>query len=76
MHYKCSQDWDGTKYLSMDIDWDYKQRKFHVLMLEYVPKVLMQFQHKAPNMPQHQPYPQVKPTYGATHQNAEANNMS
>ncbi len=22
MHYKCSQDWDGKKYLGMDIDWD------------------------------------------------------
>jgi hypothetical protein len=27
MHYKCLQDWDGKKYLGMDIDWDYEQRK-------------------------------------------------
>jgi hypothetical protein len=32
MHYKCSQDWDGKKYLGMDIDWDSKQRKIHVSM--------------------------------------------
>ncbi len=38
MHYKCSQDWDGKKYLGMDIDWDYDQRKVHVLMLELFPK--------------------------------------
>jgi hypothetical protein len=75
MHYKCLQDWDGKKNLGMDIDWDYKQRKVHVSMLEYVPKALMRFQHKAPKMPQHRPYPHVKPTYGATHQYAEANNM-
>jgi hypothetical protein len=75
MHYKCSQDWGGKKYLGMDIDWDYKQRKVHVLMLEYVPKALMRFQHKAPSMAQHQPYPHVKPTYGTTHQYAEASNM-
>ncbi len=43
MHYKCSQDWDSKKYLRMDIDWDYKQRKVHVLMLEYVPNALMRF---------------------------------
>jgi hypothetical protein len=72
MHFKCLQNWDGKKYLGMDIGWDYKQRKVHVLMLEYVPKALMQFQHKDPSMPQHQPYPHVKPTYGATCQYAEA----
>jgi hypothetical protein len=76
MHYKCSQDWDSMKYLGMDIDWDYKQRKVHVLMLEYVPKTLMRFQHKAPSTPQHQPYSHVKLTYGATRQHAEARNTS
>jgi hypothetical protein len=74
MHYKCLQDWDGKKFLGMDIDWDYEQRKVHVLMLEYVPKALMRFQHKSPSTPQHQPYPHVKPTYGATLQYAEASN--
>ncbi len=76
MHYKCSQDWDGKKYLGMDIDWDYKHRKVHVLMLEYVPKLLMRFQHKAPSTPQHQPYPHVKPTYSTTCQYAESSNTS
>jgi hypothetical protein len=76
MHYMCSQDWDGKKYLGMDIDWDYKQRKVHVSMLKYVPKVLMRVQHKAPSMPQHQPYPHIKPTYGATRQYAEASDTS
>jgi hypothetical protein len=66
MHYKYSQDWGGKKYLGMDIDWDYKQRKVHVSMLKYVSEALMRFQHKAPSMPQHQPYPHVKPTYGAS----------
>jgi hypothetical protein len=72
MHYKCLLDWDGKKYLGMGIDWDYEQRQVHVSMLEYIPKVLMQFPHKAPSTPQHQSYPQ--PIYGATHQYAEASN--
>ncbi len=75
-HYKCSQDWDGKKYLIIYIDWDYEQRKVHVLMLNSVPEALLRFQHKTPKMPQHQPYPHIKPTYGATRQYAEANNMS
>jgi hypothetical protein len=52
------------------------QKKVHVSMLEYVPKALVQFWHKAPQMPQHQPYPHVKPTYSATHQYAEAHDTS
>ncbi len=76
MHYKCLQHWDGKKYLGMDIDWDYKQMKIHVLMLEYVPEALMRFQHKAPSTPQHQLYPHVKPTYCAICQYAEASDTS
>jgi hypothetical protein len=73
MHYKCLQDWGGKKYLGMDINWYYRQRQVHVLLLECVPEALLRFQHKLPNKPQHQPYPHVKPTYGATCQYAEAN---
>jgi hypothetical protein len=47
-----------------------------LLMLEYVHEALMRFQHKAPSMPQHQPYPHVKPTYSTTCQYAEASNTS
>ena len=39
-HYKCAVDWDGKKYLGMDIDWDYDGRKVHVSMLDYIPEVL------------------------------------
>jgi hypothetical protein len=34
-------------------------------MLDYVPEALTHFQHTPPRIPQHQPYPHVKPTYGA-----------
>ena len=60
----------------MDIDWDYIASKVHVSMLDYVPEALVRFQHKAPIKPQHQPYPHVKPAYGATKQYAEANDTS
>ncbi len=40
-------------------------------MLDYVPKVLTRFQHTPPHIPQHQPYPHVKPTYGAKAQYTE-----
>ncbi len=56
----------------MDSDWDYEQRKVHVSMLEYVPKALMRFQHKAPSTPQCQPYQHAEPTSVATCQYADA----
>jgi hypothetical protein len=43
-HYKCSHDWNGQRYLGMNIDWDYTGWAVHVF--EYVPKALTQFQHK------------------------------
>jgi hypothetical protein len=45
-------------------------------MLDYVPKALTCFQHTPPRIPQHQPYPHVKPTYGAKAQYTEDINTS
>jgi hypothetical protein len=70
-HYKCSHDWDGQRYLGMNINWNYTGRAVHVSMLNYVPKAHTRFQHTPPCIPQHQPYPHVKPTYGAKAQYME-----
>jgi hypothetical protein len=40
-HYKCSQDWDGARYLRMNINWDYIIKNAHVSMLNYVPEALI-----------------------------------
>jgi hypothetical protein len=60
----------------MTMDWDYNGHKVHVSMLNYVPKAFMCFQHQAPNRPQHQPYPHIKPNYGAKAQYTEDKNTS
>jgi hypothetical protein len=70
-HYKCSHDWNEQRYLSMTIDWDYERQMVHASMLDYIPKALTRFQHPTPRIPQHQPYPHVKPTYGAKAQYTE-----
>ena len=70
-HYKCSHDWDRQRYLSMTINWDYTGRAVHASMLDYIPKALTRFQHPTPRIPQHQPYPHLKPTYGAKAQYTE-----
>jgi hypothetical protein len=48
----------------MTIDWDYIGQTVHASILNYIPKALTRFQHPTPCIPQHQPYPHVKPTYG------------
>ncbi len=75
-HYKCSIDWDGNQNLGMTMNWDYNGHKVHVSKLDYVSKALTCFQHRAPNKPQHQPYPHIKPNYGAKAQCTEDTDTS
>ena len=64
-YYKCSCDWKGERYCGLTIKWDYKGWKVHLSMPGYVQKALTRFQHPLPAKRQDQPYPHVKPNYGA-----------
>ena len=64
-YYKCSCDWDGKRYCGLTIKWDYASRKVHLSMPTYVKKALQHFQHPPPMIPQNQPHPSIKKTYGA-----------
>ena len=70
--YEIEEDWEGTRYLGMTIDWDYKKREVHLSMPGYVEKALARFGHLQPKYPQHQPHKHTIPTYGATIQYAKA----
>ena len=35
-HYTISHDWEGKRYLGIDLDWYYELRKVHLSMLLYV----------------------------------------
>jgi hypothetical protein len=52
------------------------QQKYPCLHVNYVPEALIRFQHTPLAKPQHQPYPHIKPVYGATKQYAETIDMS
>ena len=56
-HYTISSDWTGSRYLDIDLDWDYEKRKFHLSMLSYVQDALTRFHSSFPQNPQHQPFP-------------------
>ena len=63
-HYTVYSDWTGSRYLGIDLDWDYRKREVHLSMLSYVQDALTSFHHSRPHKPQHQPYPHAKVTYG------------
>ncbi len=67
-YYTCSCNWKGERYCGLTIKWDYEKRKVHLSMPGYVKKALTRFQHPPPAKQQDQPYPHVKPNYGAKKQ--------
>ena len=75
-NYEIEEDWEGTRYLGITIDWDYKKREVHMSMPGYVEKALARFGHTIPEEPQHQPHKHTIPSYGATIQYAKAEDSS
>ncbi len=49
--YKIEEDWEGTHYLEITLDWDYTKCKVHLSMPGYVEKALAQFGHQVPTKP-------------------------
>ena len=39
--YEVDTDWDGTRYLGLSLDWDYKNGNFHLSMPEYIENMLV-----------------------------------
>ena len=37
-YYELDEDWDGTKYCGISLDWDYENREVHLSMPGYVEK--------------------------------------
>jgi hypothetical protein len=51
--YACNTDCDGTRYLGLSLNWDYKERNVHLGMPGNIEKALARFGHKSPSKPQH-----------------------
>ena len=62
--YTVTEDWSGTLYLAMTLQWDYKARTVDCSMPGYIQKALTRFQHPAPTRPQHSPHAWTPPAYG------------
>ncbi len=75
-HYEISEDWSGTKFIGLMLDWDYCGCKVHISMPSYIDKALTRFQHERPKRPQNSPHKHVAPNYGAKVQYVEPNCIS
>ena len=69
-HYTVAEDWEGTKYGGITLDWDYKKRQVHLSMPGYVNEALTQFQHEMRKL-KDQPHKHAVPVFGATIQYAK-----
>ena len=70
-HYDVKEDWTGSRYIGITLDWDYKKRQVHLSMPGYVKKALLQFNHAVPAKRQDSPFPHTPPNYGAKVQYAK-----
>ena len=55
-HYKVTQDWAGTRYIGITLNWDYEKQQVHLSMPGYVAKTLKHFHHPKPKRQQNAPF--------------------
>jgi hypothetical protein len=63
--YNISNDWNGTAYCGLTLDWDYKNRTVDLSMPGYIKATLHKYQHPAPARPEHAPHTWNPPIYCA-----------
>ena len=66
----------GSKFVGIDLDWDYTKCTCHLAMKNYINKVLLKYGHPKPTKPQLSPHKHTEIQYGATAQYAHALNTS
>jgi len=74
--YEIEEDWEGTQYLGITLDWDYKKPNVHLSMPGFVEQALACFGHLMPKQLQHQPHKHTVPTYGVTIQYAKDDDVT
>ena len=69
--YKCSTDWEGSRYIGLTLKWDYENRTCDISMPGYVERALQRFSHPPPTRNQDSPHAHVQPQFGAKIQMTE-----
>ena len=63
-HYTISEDWTGSNYCGLTIDWEYDKGRVDISIPDYVPIALKRLQHTLPTKPQHAPHKWTQVAYG------------
>ena len=66
--YKISEDWTGSLYCGIDLEWDCMSQTLDIGMPGYIKTQLQRYKHKKPTRPQHSPHPVVPRRYGKSAQ--------
>ena len=64
--YDITQDWTGSLYSGITLNWDYKAGILDISMPVYVKEALQKFQHPTPSRTQHPPHQWNPPECGST----------
>ncbi len=68
--YTVTEDWEGTLFSGLTIQWNYANKYVDISMPHYIPAMLHRFQHPKPAKHQGAPHSWTTPTYGASVQYA------
>ena len=63
-HYETTEDWTGTLYAGITLEWDYNKCTVDLSMPGYIEAVLHKFQHPIPRRQQYAPYKMQPKQYG------------
>ena len=74
-HYTVDTDWEGKKYCSITLDWDYVKGEVHLSMPSYCKEALVRFRHELQKV-MDQPHKHTVPVYGSTVQYAKPDNTT
>jgi hypothetical protein len=68
--YMVTEDWAGTLFSGLTIQWNYAGKYVDISMPHYIPAMMHRFQHPKPAKHQGAPHSWTAPTYGASVQYA------
>ena len=66
--YRLKEDWTGSRYCGLHLDWNYAQGYVDISMPGYIERALLRFEHPRCKRPEHTPHRWNAPVYGARQQ--------
>ena len=63
--YRISEDWSGSTFCGLHLNWNYDEGWVELSMPGYVKRALLRFQHPNPSRPEHAPHAWNKPDYSS-----------